>query len=344
MGFAVVKRHRIKIETMHINIKPATLLLSSFLILFISHQQACAAANDVITQGRANLKNYLEQIDLGKSYAHILNFFTEPDISASTYSVDDAANTQIDLYKLPLQRNFALNNQGLEIGLRGILSYATLEMDHAITETASVDSRWKSYSGTIGTALQAPLGKNFTFFSALDVGVSEFDNRGRYNGANSSIYGYIFDGIIYNWDTYAWLGSFSTGLDFSHQMDTAYTLDIKGRYTFTHVASFSESNDFQSFDGTAQTASIMANVEHPLGFSMREMPFFGVAHLGYTFFIGPNRDTLGFDSYGELGYSVKVDITHLDSFIDHLRFGYQYSLGDNVTGHTVLFSLDFDVF
>ena len=325
-------------------IKNITILPSAFLLLLLfSHTHTYAAPEDIINQGRTSIKQTLEQVDLGKNYAYILNFFTEPDISASTYRVDDASNTKINLYKFPLQRNFAVTDHGLEIGIRGILSYATLDMDHSITETVSVDARWKSYSGTIGTALLAPLGEHFTFVSALDVGVSEFDNRGSYNGANSSLYGYILDGIIYNWDTYAWLGSFSTGLDYSHPINATSTLAIKGRYTFTHVASFNESHDFQSFDGTAQTASIMADMEHPLGFSIREIPFFGVAHLGYTVFIGPNRDTLGFDSYGELGYAVKLDITYLDSFIESLRFGYQYSLGDNVTGHTILFSLDFDV-
>jgi len=90
--------------------------------------------------------------------------------------------------------------------------------------------------------------------------------------------------------------------------------------------------------------SLAADLTHPLGFSIAQYPFFGVAHLGSTAFLGENRDTLGFDSFVELGYSLKVDITDLDFFIQTLRLGYQLSIGDSVEGHTFLFGLDLAVF
>ncbi len=320
------------------------ILLCTLLLSLTVTESKAALTQEEIDHRRSELQNSIDQSNIGSGYAHILNFFIEPDISAATYDVDDDANTRIDIYKFPLQKNFSLNADGWEIALRGIISYATLEMTQNVLEIETIDSKWKAYSGSVGTGLLVPIVKDLTLITAADIGLSHMNNDSKYNGLLSASLGQIFDGILYNWDTDAWIGSLVFGLNYNHLFWEQYALDVTGRYIYSHVSSFNGSSDFPSFDGNAQTLSFAADLTHPLGFSIAQYPFSGVAHLGNTAFLGENRDTLGFDSFIELGYSLKVDITHLDFFVHTLRLGYQWSIGDNVKGHTILFGLDLAVF
>ena len=324
-------------------LKNKLVLLSIFLLFVTAVESRAALSQEEIDYLRNDLKNSVDHSAIGSSYAHILNFFIEPDISASTYDVDDDVNTQLNIYKFPLQKRFSLNDKGLDIAFRGVASYATLEMDHSIQEDNTVDSQWKAYSASLGTGLFIPVVADLTFITAADLGLSHMKNSSNYNGLQVSELASIFDGILYNWNTDAWIGSLVFGLDYDLLFGDQ-GLAIKGRYTYSHVASFNGSHDFPSFSGSAQTVSVVADYTHPLGFSLAENPFFGVAHLGAMAFLGENRDALGFDSFAELGYSVKVDISQLDFFVKSLRLGYQWSVGDNVTGHTILFGLDLAVF
>lgn len=316
-------------------------LLFLILLFFTAVEGRTALSPEDIDLLRDSLKSNIDRSDIGSNYAQLLNFFTEPDISASTYDVDDEANSRLSIYKFPLQKRFPANNDGIEIAFRGIASYATLDMDNNIQEDVTVDSQWKAYSMSLGSGLFVPVADDLTLIAAADLGLSHMKNSSKYNGQQATDIASILDGILYNWDTDAWIGSLMFGLDYALQFAESYDLDIKGQYTYSHVASFNGSEDFPSFSGYAQTVSLVADLTHPLGFSLEQNPFFGVAHIGTTVFLGENRDTLGFDSFSEFGYSVKVDISQLDYFVQTLRLGYQWSTGDNVTGHTILFGIDF---
>lgn len=320
-------------------------LLCSFLLLSLTTTESRAAlSQEEIDLLRNELKNNIDHSSIGSSYAYILNFFVEPDISASTYDVADDANTRLDIYKFPLQKNFLINTDGWEIALRGIVSYATLEMDLDVVEKEMVESEWSAFSGSMGTGLIVPVLDGLTFITAADLGLSHMKNRREYHGVFTDTVAQLLDGILYNWDTDVWIGSLVFGLDYNHLFWEEYSLDVQGRYTYSHISSFNGSEDFPSFSGNAQTLSLAADLTHPLVFSVAQYPLYGVAHLGHTAFLGKNRDTLGFDSFVELGYSLKVDLSHLDFLVQSLRVGYQWSIGHNVKGHTVLFGLDLAVF
>ncbi len=324
--------------------KNRLILLCSVLLSFTVTESRAALSQEEIDFRRNELKRNIDHSNIGSSYAHILSFFVEPDISASVYEVDDDVNTRIDIYKFPLQKNYLLNAEGLEIALRGVASYATLEMTPHVVADETMDSKWKAYSGSVGTGLLVPVTDNLKVITAADLGLSHMSNKNEYHGLVGDTLAPIADGILYNWNTDAWIGSLVLGLDYNKLFAEEYVFDVKGRYTYSHISSFNGSKDFPSFSGNAQTFSLAADLTHPLGFSIAQYPFFGVAHLGNTRFLGKYRDTLGFDSFVELGYSIKVDITHLELFVRTMRLGYQWSIGDNVKGHTVLFGVDLVVF
>lgn len=313
-------------------------------ISFCTTSANAALSEQEINTKRTELKNNVTKSTLGSGYAHIITFFIQPDVSASTYNVHDEYNTQFDIYKIPLQKTFRLNTDGWEIALRGVVGYATLEDSMTIISDTSVDSKWKAYSGSIGTGIIIPVINDLKWLAAVDLGVSHMRNSSSYSGSYTDAVSTLFDGILYNWDTDVWVGSFVLGLNYNHQFVGEYNLDIEGRYTYSNVSSFNESKDFTSFNESAQTITLAADFTHPFGFSVATYPLYGVAHLGNTSFVGEDRGSLGFDSFFDFGYSVKIDIMNMGTFVDSLRIGYQFSVGDNVEGHTILFGWDVAVF
>jgi len=321
------------------------LLLIGLLQLSVVAMNANAALSEEELNNRRHLlKENILSSDLGSGYAHVLTFFIEPDISASTYDIDDEGNTKIHIYKLPMQKSFEINKDGCAIAFRGVVGYATLTNNQKIFEDNFVDSKWKAINGSAGTGLIVPVVNNFNFITAADLGFSHMTNSSTYIGTSSEAISQLLDGILYNWDTDAWIGSLVFGLDYKHLFRETYDLNLKGRYTYNHVSSFNESDNFPSFDGNAQTVSLAVDLTHPVGFSIVQYPISGIAYLGSTTFVGNNRNALGFDSYFDLGYSLKIDISDMSFLVNSIRIGYQWSVGHDVKGHTILFGWDLAVF
>ena len=307
--------------------------LQSYSILgfYLAMGSAQALTQDEIDTARDVLKDNINHSNVGASYAHMLNFFIEPDISSSSFEVDDEAGTKFDLYKFPFQKSFSINDQGWEAAVRGTVSYATADQKANIFSNEIIDAEWTAYSGNLGAGLIIPVYDNLSFLGAADFGLSRLESDAKYKGDILQELAPVIDGIAYNWDTNAWIGSLVLGLDYFKSFEGNYDLDIKGRYTYSYVSSFSESKDLPSFSDDANTLSLKADFTHPLGFSIAEYPIYGIAHLGNTTFVGNDRDILGFSYFFEVGYSLKMDISHEKLPLESL------SLGDNVTGYTILF-------
>ena len=321
-----------------------SLLFGVFFVFATATSANAVLSQEDISNTRKQLTTNIINSDLASGYAHVLTFFIEPDISASTYDVDDEYNTKLNIYKLPMQKTFKINEESWRLALRANVGYATIDNSQNILGDTFIDSRWKALSGSVGTGLIVPVLDNFAVITALDLGLSHMTNKGGYSGTFSGTASSIFDGILFNWDTDAWLGSLVFGCDYARLFREVYDLNVKGRYTYSHVSSFNESGSFPAFKGNAQTISLAVELKHPLAFSLAQFPVSGIAHLGDTLFVGDNRKALGFDSFFDLGYSLEIDISDMGFFVNSLRIGYQWNTGSDVEGHTVLFSLDFTVF
>ena len=323
-------------------IKGLKLCLSIGISLTVA--SAHALTQEDIDTARDALKEHIDHSNVGAGYAHLLNFFVEPDISSSFFKVDDEAGTEFDVYKLPLQKTFPINDQGWKSVVRGTVSYATTRQKAEVLTDETVDAKWKAYSGIIGSGLIIPIYGTLSFNGAADIGLARLDSDAKYDGAVLEELAPIIDGIAYNWDTNAWIGSLVLGLDYRKEFEEKYALDIKGRYTYSYISSFSESEDFPSFSDSTNTLSLKADFTHPLNTSVFNYPLYGVANLGNTTFVGDNREILGFDSFFEFGYSIKIDLSHMESSFDSLSFGYQWNKGENVEGHTFLIGWELAVF
>ena len=144
------------------------------------------------------------------------------------------------------------------------------------------------------------------------------------------------DGVLFNWDTNAWLAGVVTGLDYGWRWRERYELTAKGRYTYSHIASYSESRDLPGFSENTGTASLKLDLKHPMPFTLRDRPMFGIANVGATAFTGNNRDALGFTHFYDVGYSVGIDLSEKSRYLQDISIGYQVSTGADVDGYSIL--------
>ena len=274
--------------------------------------------------------------DTGAGYAQMLNLFTDPSISASVLELDN--DRDYNVLKLPLQIELPPNERGWQWVLRGTLSKAKAEGKLSIFEAEVIDTRWDAYSGELGAGVFIPVTEGLSLFAAGELGMSRLENDSDYNGPlGDIILAPVADGVIFNWETNASIYSATLGLRQNWRLRERYELSLNTYYTFSHIASFSESDDLPSFSEDTGTLALKFDFRHPYSATVADMPVFGVAHLGGTTFTGPNRTVLGFSHFYEVGYSLGLDLPETNRYFESLSLGYQWNFGSDVEGVSILF-------
>ncbi len=311
-------------------------LQTLYLALLVALVAAPLAAQEQVRAARSQLQDDLRNGNIGAGYAQMLNFFVDPSISASRLDSDDG--TRYDVFKIPLQYEFPASEGGWQLAVRGTLSHASAENDFSLVNGEVIEGTWEADSALIGLGVLAPTGENFTWFLGAQFGISQLENEADYRGEISrELVAPIVDGILFNWDTNARVGSLTGGVDYRTTFSERYDLDVNARYTYSHISSYSESRDLESFSEDTGTISLSADLEHPYGATAWDLPLFGVAHLGGTAFTGPSRDALGFTHFYSIGYSVGLDVGERSRYFDGFTIGAQYNVGNDVDGYSLVF-------
>lgn len=295
-----------------------------------------ALSQSTVADIRDQLGRDVRNSDIGAGYAQMLNLFTDPSISASLLELDDGVDYNI--FKLPLQIELPPSERGWQWILRGTLSKARAEGELSVFENEIIDTRWDATSGELGAGLLIPVSRGLSVFAAGEVGISRLENEAEYNGPLGDIVlAPVADGVLFNWDTNARILSATLGLNQQWKLRERYDLSLNSHYTFSHIASYSESDDLPSFSEDTGTLAAKIDFRHPYAATVADLPLFGVAHLGATAFTGPNRDALDFSHFYEAGYSLGLDLPETSRYFESLSLGYQWNFGGGVDGYSILF-------
>lgn len=293
------------------------------------------AAQNSLEELRSDLAGDIRNSDIGAGYAQMLNFFVAPSISASRLEADDG--TEYDVFKLPLQFKYPLGEGGWQLAVRGTVSHARAKNRFEVVEGEPIDLEWKADSGEVGVGLIYPAGESLSLFVSGGYGISRLKSDADYSGiVTEGLLAPIIDGILFNWETNARIASLTGGFDYQRRMAERFDLELTGRYTYSHIASYSESRGLPSFSEDTGTVSVNADLRHALGATLWERPLFGVVHLGGTAFTGASRDALGFTHFYELGYSLGLDVSEHNRYFSDFSLGYQWNTGSDVDGHSLV--------
>lgn len=304
----------------------------------------CAGADD-FTDAREQFKHALKASNISAVYAGMINFESEPDVSSSTLKIDSGLleDDEINLTKLPLRHEFDLTHQGWKPFVQATLGKFKYTQKASLLDdpNETLDSRWKSYSATIGGGVRIPLGHGFSILPAIDGGYASLKNDGDYAGPISTgLLQPLLDGILTNWSADAWLANGHLALKYEGAVGK-FDVDAKASYTYSHIESYRTSDPVLDFSENMGTVSFKLDATYPLNASLGGYPLGLIGHIGNSSFVGPNRDTLGFDSVYEVGLSLEVDISQHDLPVKKLSLGGEYLWGDDVRGWSILFNYRF---
>jgi hypothetical protein len=281
---------------------------------------------------------------LGSGYAQMIGLAATPDVSAASYEIQSSdPRPTLDVFRVPYQAKWLALSPDADLYWKVAGGYMRYKDDFPTTsaagESGTVGSRWTGYSVGGGLLAKLRLGNGFTLEPALDVAVARLENSAGYSGAAAPLQP-LFDGLLFNWDTDAWLITPSIGLDWSQPIGDA-KLDIRGHVARSWIQSFGESTSFQSFSEAANAYSIRADYAQPTSYRIADRALSWVAYVGYAGFFGANRDALGFDAVAEVGGGFELPLHTDRPDSDRVRLAAGYLFGPDVRGWTIGLSLQY---
>lgn len=294
----------------------------------------------MLTQNGHGQNTTVDERNLGAGYAHLISFEAEPEIAGATVSVEDdspnASDADIRTIKLPLYREFDLDNRDWSWFAQGSLSYlemeSTLYFDAVVQQRESMQNTWTAYGALLEAGVIYPLGAGFSFAPGLGFGVSHLENKARFSGqAIEDLLAPDFEGLLYDWDTNATVGRGNLALRYDSKHGS-YRLKGSANLSYSYIDSFDESPRFAAFSDHAGTFNLKLDVRHPLPATIRERQLYILGHLGHTRFVGDNRADLGFSYFSEMGLSLGLD---------KFALGLLGIYGDNIDGATITFNYDY---
>mgnify|MGYP000243415927 CR=1 FL=1 len=168
---------------------------------------------------------------------------------------------------------------------------------------------------------------------------ARLDNRASYNGA-ASVLPPLLDGLVFNWNTNAWLITPSIALAWSAPMADG-TTRVRGHVARSWISSFDETDPVQQFDEAANIYSVRAEYVRPSGMTAFDRPLSWVAYGSYTGFFGADRNALGFTAVAEIGAGLETLLVADRPQGDRVRFSAAYLFGSDVRGWTVGIGLEY---
>lgn len=271
-----------------------------------------AAASGKAQTVPVDVRALVDGARLGAGYAQIIGLAATPDISAASYEIDSTAKKPtLDVFRLPYQSRWLTLSGDTDLYWRVAGGYLRLKDDFTVNlppaDSGTIGSKWMAYSASGGLLAKIRLGNGFTLEPALDIGVARLENGASYGGAAASLQPFL-DGLLFNWQTNAWLVTPSIGLEYATTFGEAKAT-FRAHVARSWIDSFDESDTAQSFRETANIYSIRADCARPVGYTVAGRSLNWVVYGGYAGFFGANSDALGFTSVAEVGAASKCRST-----------------------------------
>ena len=286
---------------------------------------------------------YAEEVPtrgLGAGYARLVSFEAEPEISAARFKVDTESpltdDLEISTAKLPYYREFGADGEGLRWFLQATASYLNMEetlyLQVAEGFTERLEASWLGYGGLFEGGLLLSLTESFTLAPSFGLGVTRLENEMDFaTPFFDDLLAPALDGVLYNWDTLATVTRASVALRYDRDQGN-WRIKGSAYLSGSYVDSFDESRRFAGFSDEAGNLGLKLDLSHPTGREFRDYPIYLIGHLGYSSFVGANRDDLGFTDFGEVGISLGVQ---------KFTLGLLGIVGEDVSGWNVQFNYDY---
>lgn len=281
---------------------------------------------------------------VGASYAALINFAGNPDISTATYYIDSVqgAEATLNVGRFSFRHSFFEEGDEWRPFIQGLIPYEQLRYDLDVGEKSDVaDAHWNGVGLVLTAGNEFIISDRWKIVPAINFGSFRLDSNAGFRGAASeSIFDPTFTGPDFDWTAYAWVLGASVAFDYEREF-RGFDLGFHTGITFNHVKSFYTSSKEIRFSSDALT--LVANLEtvHQTPVNINGFPLSVVFSVGGTALLGPARDALGFSGYTDYGVAVRTDISRLGLPLKTLQLGGKFIYGPDVIGWSGIFNYNF---
>jgi len=296
--------------------------------------------DDALNTARDAVRRAFDPTRAGIFYAASIDFAVQPDIATANFKLNGLADQglidpELVNGRIPLRLGFDVGRENMRGFVQVIIGYQDLSMSIPFLGDDTVQSDWRSRGIDLGLGVEYELSDTWTLVPAVNVGVADLRNRADYgDSVLGPIFQPVFAGIVFDWDTSAWIGGASLGLRFDRQY-SGFRVRSNASATANYIRSFDESSADIVIDYTASTLDLELNTLHPLG-RFGETPVELVTIVGLTSLVGNARGELGFDEFVEVGLALQFDISRFKLPLESVRVGAKAITGRDVSGWSLV--------
>jgi hypothetical protein len=312
------------------------------LLCFAGPVAAQSELDPIIDQIREAAREAADPNALGAGYAAMVNFAVVPDISTATYHVnsDAADDPTLRVTRLPLRWTSA-REQGARPFVQTNLVWQTLDTGFELVEPETVDANWTAYGVSLTAGLELPWGDDWKLIPAVDVGIVRMDSSADYDGPiGNALVKPALEGLVFDWHCYGRVFGASIAAEYRHTFGAFDTM-VYASLTANDIDSYDSSSETVDFHDQVGTFDVGIEVVQSTDWSMASMPLALVWLAGGTWFVGNDRDVLGFERFAEAGVAVEGDLSQRGWRIRKLRLGATAIVGPDVTGWSVVLGYRF---
>ena len=300
--------------------------------------------SEVVEDVSGFVNSKLGPSDVGASYAALINFAGNPDISTATYYIDSGGQTTgtLTVGRFSFRKPLWEEGDSWRPFIQAFIPYETLKYDVDFEgEGEDADAQWDAIGLILTAGNEFAVSDRMKVTPGINFGAFQLESNAGFRGAISeNIIDTTFSGRDFDWTAYAWVLGASVWLDYEWEHRT-YDAGLHAGITYNHVESFYATEDRISFSSEAVTVALNYETVHDTPISLNDFPLKLVLSVGGSAFFGPAGNALGFSSFTDYGAAVKTDISRLGWPIQSLQLGGKLIFGPDVTGWSLILQYEF---
>jgi hypothetical protein len=282
---------------------------------------------------------------LAADYAYLLLMTTTPYFATADYTIEneDGVDIDISITRFPLAINLLQTEN----------SFLQLELEYALQTTNTIypnpffpnpgeyiDSEWDSYGFGLGLLYNYKIAKNLLLRPNIRYAFGGLKNDASYHGPQTiQIADQLDEAHLFNWETNASIINIGVGWTYFYKMLDRIS-NVRIDVNHVYVDSFNEDHEDLKFSEQANMAALRSDMIFPTGMKIFGEDLNFVVLLGTNYFFGENRNTLGYNTSYQAGFTIPIPIKWNQKKLFDLNLGYQYLWAEKMSGSAILYGFD----
>ena len=271
---------------------------------------------------------------LSTAYAAIINFAVSPEISTATFypeTDETVVDPRLKATRFPYRKVFGTDGDVWRPLLQALAAYQEMDAGFQVTADDFIDTRWKTYGLSLAGGVQRAVTANLDLLATANVGFGRLENVVAYRGPLRPELKQALDGVVFDWELDAVIYGGGAGAHYRRSTGST-SLDLRAGLSHHRIESHAASSSYVEFSSHVTTLDLDIKTVTPTRLRLGQYPLAAVGILGFTTFVGRERDALGFGEFAEAGLAVDIDLSARDWRLKKLRIGATAIFGPEVHG------------